>query len=1708
MRTPDDSVCDNGDFCDGSETCDAAAGCLAGNAPNCNDGIGCTVDSCDEVGDICVNTSDNSLCDNGQFCDGAETCDPVLDCQSGAPPIIDDGVACTDDSCDEVNDIVINAVNNGNCDNGLFCDGMETCDPTLDCQAGPPPMCDDGVGCTVDSCDETNDTCVNTVNNAACDNGLFCDGVETCHPTLDCQVGTAPNCDDGITCTVDSCDEVGDSCVHAPSNAVCSNGQFCDGVETCDSALGCLPGPAVTCDDSVGCTVDTCDEVNDTCINSANDSLCNNGQFCDGVETCDASLDCQAGTPPNCSDGIGCTDNICDETNDVCVVVAVNANCDNGLFCDGLETCDPFLDCQPGTAPNCNDGVACTVDTCNESNDTCDNTPSDALCDNTQFCDGAETCDALAGCQAGTPLTCDDGVGCTADSCDEINDTCINAASNALCDNGLFCDGLETCDAINDCQAGTAPDCNDGVGCTVDACDEVGDTCVNTATDSLCDNGLFCDGPETCDPVNDCQAGAAPNCDDGVGCTDDSCDEDADVCVNAANNVNCDNGLFCDGAETCDPNLDCQLGTPVSCADGVGCTVDSCDETNDICVNALDDSQCDNGQFCDGMETCDALNDCQPGTAPDCGDGVGCTIESCDELNDVCVNTPDHSACDNGLFCDGAETCDAVNDCQPAVFSCDDSDACTTDSCDEGGDMCVNTPLGGCTSCIVDADCDDGITCTVDTCNAGVCVRTPDDSVCDNSQFCDGVETCSVSLGCQDGAPPLCDDGVACTVDSCDEINDTCTASTNDSLCANGQFCDGVETCHVTLGCQAGAPVDCNDAVACTVDACDEVADACSNVPNNLACDNGQFCDGAEVCDVVAGCVAGTPPNCDDGVSCTNNSCDEANDQCVAVALDSNCDNGAFCDGVETCDPVLDCQAGTPVNCDDGIACTVDACSEATDVCVNQADDALCDNGLFCDGAETCDAVLGCQAGPAPDCDDGVACTIDSCDEVGDACVNAVTNALCDNGQFCDGVETCDAVNDCQAGTPPVIDDGVGCTDDLCDEANDVVVHTANDANCNNGQYCDGIETCNATLDCQAGTPPNCNDSVGCTVDICDETNDVCVNTPNGSNCDNGQFCDGVETCDATLDCQPGTPPNCNDGVSCTVDTCDESGDSCVSTPTAALCDNGQFCDGLETCDAVNDCQAGTPPDCDDGVACTDDTCDEVGDACVNSANNANCDNGQFCDGPETCDTVAGCQAGTAPNCDDGVGCTDDSCDEVGDACVNAVNDSNCDNAQFCDGVETCDALNDCQPGTAPNCDDGVGCTVESCNETNDVCVNTPTDGLCNNGQFCDGVEFCDAVSDCQAGTPPNCDDGVGCTIDTCDEGSDICVSTSDDGLCDNGQFCDGFETCDPVLDCQAGTAPALDDGVACTDDSCDEVNDIVVNAPNDANCDNGLFCDGVETCDAANDCLAGVDPCAAINTSCDEVLDLCADTCIFDCNLNTAVDTGDYSYFLGCFGTLINPGDFCECADYNGNGAGDTGDYAGLLGCFGEFCPCPSGGPAPDFRPAIAIEVVLRAEASDDDHADALPAGLRSVSVGQTFVAEVWASAGALGVDELACAAADIVLGSAVEILDASASETFALLSMTQPDARRGTVANVGGCVSPEQRDMATGADWVRIGIIDLRARESGVSKVGIGGPSSPFAGTSIVGSSTNVDPSSIEYGRTRVRVRPGEEVGSRTKP
>jgi hypothetical protein len=269
----------------------------------------------------------------------------------------------------------------------------------------------------------------------------------------------------------------------------------------------------------------------------------------------------------------------------------------------GDGTVDPSEDCDEGDA-NGTTTCGCQTD--------CTYTPADTTCDDGLFCSEGETCDGTGACQAGTPVVCDDGVGCTVDSCDETNDTCTNTPDDASCDDGDVCTGTETCDPNNDCQAGTTLDCDDQELCTTDSCDSI-TGCANVPVE--------CPVGEQCDSA------------DGQCKSEPECTVDAD----------CNDGFFCNGSETCDSATGtCQPGTPVDCDDGVGCTVDTCDEVNDECVNTPDDSACpDDGLFCTGDEICDSVAGCIS-TGDPCTEGMTCNedTDTCDPSEESVQGLP------------------------------------------------------------------------------------------------------------------------------------------------------------------------------------------------------------------------------------------------------------------------------------------------------------------------------------------------------------------------------------------------------------------------------------------------------------------------------------------------------------------------------------------------------------------------------------------------------------------------------------------------------------------------------------------------------------------------------------------------------------------------------------------------------------------------------------------------------------------------------------------------------------------------------------------------------------------------------------------------------------------------------------------------------------------------------------------------------------
>jgi hypothetical protein len=79
-------------------------------------------------------------------------------------------------------------------------------------------------------------------------------------------------------------------------------------------------------------------------------------------------------------------------------------------------------------------------------------------------------------------------------------------------------------------------------------------------------------------------------------------------------------------------------------------------------------------------------------TDMDCDDHIACTRDSCQPAH-ICGHTLDHGACDDHVFCNGIERYDTVMGCvHTDRQTCDDSDVCTLDRCDEASKMCQHAP--------------------------------------------------------------------------------------------------------------------------------------------------------------------------------------------------------------------------------------------------------------------------------------------------------------------------------------------------------------------------------------------------------------------------------------------------------------------------------------------------------------------------------------------------------------------------------------------------------------------------------------------------------------------------------------------------------------------------------------------------------------------------------------------------------------------------------------------------------------------------------------------------------------------------------------------------------------------------------------------------------------------------------------------------------
>ncbi|MCH8880361.1 MAG: hypothetical protein IID34_10815, partial [Planctomycetes bacterium] len=386
-----------------------------------------------------------------------------------------------------------------------------------------------------------------------------------------------------------------------------------------------------------------------------------------------------------------------------------------------------------------------------------------------------------------------------------------------------------------------------------------------------------------------------------------SCDDDPNPClVDPANGACCPaDGLPCQEVQetSCSSPGDTWFGPGSTCTEGqcdlppdpVGacCVVDGepCE-----CQEGLTSLECEDlqGEWGGSNSLCD---DCEPCEA--CCDPC---IQTCtNELPSVCVTAGDqpqgpgttcaNTACDApaGACCfsepDGCENrtesqCNLLGGiwqgCE--VFCADAGVDCTvTGACCLPNETCEELQFD---ACEINQGGDyqgDGNPCVPGLCEQIECTF---DSECDDSNGCNGVETCVANV-CQNGPPPaegtLCNDGNVCTE------NDQCTAG---NCVGTAVDCSGSDDQCNTASCDpGGAEGNCN---------------ILTPKPNGTPCNDSDVCTENDQC--TAGSCGGT------GVNCSG-----AGDQCNIASCDSSGAEG-------NCDILTPVKDGTA--CNDGAPCT------------------------------------------------------------------------------------------------------------------------------------------------------------------------------------------------------------------------------------------------------------------------------------------------------------------------------------------------------------------------------------------------------------------------------------------------------------------------------------------------------------------------------------------------------------------------------------------------------------------------------------------------------------------------------------------------------------------------------------------------------------------------------------------------------------------
>jgi uncharacterized repeat protein (TIGR01451 family) len=370
---------------------------------------------------------------------------------------------------------------------------------------------------------------------------------------------------DGVCDQDDNCPDI----ANGPGSGTCTPDTDNPGVN-CTSLLDCISSCTATGDcsmdqedtdeDGIG---DVCDECPDDPNNDIdNDGVCGDSDNCpdtDNPGQADADQDGIGDECDNCPETFnGPTGGSCYNyfTHEVWGNCLDHGSCQENSG-EWYKWCDTAQNDQDG------DGVGDVCDNCpNNSNDDQTDTDNDGIGDECDDC--SADC-----CLDGGDADCDDSEDCTDDSCDPLLG-CVNTPRL----NGTTCDDLDACTSGDTCQDGkcipnevllcAATFCNEG------SCDPATGLCEFTPVldGTPCEDDDACTENDTCSG-GVCVGGGAPDCDDGLPCTNDVCQ--GDTCQHSVAADTCLINNECYNASDLNPNNDCEECDPTQVIDDWTC---------------------------------------------------------------------------------------------------------------------------------------------------------------------------------------------------------------------------------------------------------------------------------------------------------------------------------------------------------------------------------------------------------------------------------------------------------------------------------------------------------------------------------------------------------------------------------------------------------------------------------------------------------------------------------------------------------------------------------------------------------------------------------------------------------------------------------------------------------------------------------------------------------------------------------------------------------------------------------------------------------------------------------------------------------------------------------------------------------------------------------------------------------------------------------